>query len=217
MAAFADFDRFIRPFIMNAPVPAIQDALLDAAIEFCEKSRLITQILEDKFSIAANQAEIEIDSPDGELAIAQPVNVWTATGKLQPKSKIELDDLYPSGWPTKTTGSLDSLLYWLSLSRPTLRLVPYLTVSASAALTIEVALKPTRAAATLPDVLLQDWAEDIAAGALARLNEHPLPYAMPDRVKGYRNAFDRAIVRAADYHARGFNKPVLRTLPDEMR
>lgn len=212
MAAFSDFHRFVRPFVA-ATVPAIDAALRDAAIEFCEKTRVVTDEL-DGLPIYANVPEVDLVWPDTtDLTIAQSLEVASTVRPIPPKTSVQLDALYPDGWLGLTTADVSNVVGWFAPTRATVRLVPYLSVTLSNALKVRVALKPSRTATELPAELFEHYPEAIAAGALARL--HKAPGGDPSRVGAYLAEFNSAIVGAADNYAHGFGKVILRTGRDE--
>lgn len=217
MATFRQFDRYILPFMSNPPLPAVDDALRDSAIEFCDRTRVLNEVTE-RLPVSAGTGDIDIDSPDSELVIAQVISVYTPTGKLTPKTKRELEEIFPTGWPFASVDSAELLKYWLSTVRSTIRLVPYPTFSAPEIIAAAVAYKPSREAASLPDELYEHYAEAIAAGAMARLHAHPhASYADAARIAAYRGLYDSAIYMTVDEHLSGVGKPQLRTGQDEFQ
>ena len=214
MAAFRDFDRYVMPYVAGAPMPAVDDALLQAAIEFCEKTYAIN---EDFFVKAPAKPEILVDSADSNLDPYAVLEVYGTECKLAVETKQTLREKYPDGWQDETVDLPDELVGWMSLGENTIRLIPYLTAATTEkVLRLEVAMKPSLDATALPDLLLARWPEKIAAGALARLHAHAnVPYADPNRVARYEAIFNSAISKAADEVEAGFNRPQLRTGLDE--
>lgn len=81
---------------------------------------------------------------------------------------------------------------------PIISVHPAPSEDATAAFTIVAAHQPTRAATKVADVLLDDYAEDIAAGAIARLLLMPAqPFTAPALSKPYRDQFLDAVRSAA--------------------
>jgi hypothetical protein len=217
MATFRSFDRYLKQYIANAPNPAIDDALLDAAIDFCDRTRVINGMTE-RLPVVAGSGEVEVDAPDSNLVVANVIAVYTTARKLTSKTKSELDQLYPKGWMWEEASEASRILYWLAQSRATITLVPYPTFNSGQEVVAEAAYKPARAAASLPDDLLEHYAEAIAAGALARLHSHPgAAYADSARAGGFATMFEAYIAKHADEHLSGVGKPHLRTGTDEFQ
>lgn len=216
MAAFRDFDVYVRPHISGAPNPAIDDALRRAAIVFCKNTRCIAEDL-PLMRIPAKPT-LSIDSADGELDPHNILEVETTSGPLNPVTRTELATLYPrEDWRTQTVGTVRELSRWFAETPTTLRLVPYLSIATDdRVLRVRCAMKPTIDATALPDLLLERYGEEIAAGALSLLHSAVnAPYAVPQLAGGFASVFARAIGPTSDEVDAGFNRPRLRTGLDE--
>jgi hypothetical protein len=211
------FERFVTAKIGGAPLPAVENAILDAAIEFCDRTYIISEIV-GPYTINPGPDPIEIESERG-LDVASVRRVWIAgrTQTLSALSAQQVEEIYPEGWYDKSCSSVNELVGWSHIESAGLRLVPYLTVTIPSALTMRVAYKPSRDARELPDLLLSRYPEQIAAGALARLHEQAdTEYAKPERVKAYRAEFDAAIMEAVNTQDIGFGRPMLRVAQDDI-
>ena len=215
MAALRDFDRYVLPFVAGAPQPAIDDALIDSAREFCAKTYCIYEDLPAMRAPA--RPTVELGSSDPNLEPHAALEVYGPNGKLLALTKPRLRELWPDGWQDETVETAEKLVGWISLTESSIRLVPYLTqASTDRVLRITLSFKPTKAATTLPDLLYSRWPEEIAAGALARLHMHSnAPYADPKRAGMYERKFLSAIGVAGDQVEAGLNRPQLRTGLDE--
>lgn len=215
MAALSDFHRFVLPFINGAPLPAIEDAILDAAIEYCRRTRLL-RVLLDPISLVPGEAELELDPPDGDSQITDVTGAWLPGRQLDPATRPELDALFPRGWAGLTVDTVDDVARYYCRAPGTIQLVPGVSVRMQRALVLEVAYAPTRTATTVPDLLLDRYAEKLQAGALARLHQHAAPYADPSRAVTYVQLFDSYCDTHADESAHGFAHHPLRTGRDEI-
>lgn len=211
MASFRDFDRYILPFMSAVPLPSVDDALRDAAIEFCERAKVLTATLEDQIAVGP---EVEIEPDDNTLLIAEPREVWGPGGLLTPKTIPQLDSLFPHGWQAVSVDNPARLAFWHAPAKNLLRLVPYPV--GSVALRVKVALKPKRDAEALPDGLLAEHAEIIAAGAMGRLHQQIGTYAVPEKVGAYLGKFEAAIRDLSEHLDTGWGRPQLRTGQDEL-
>lgn len=214
MAEFRDFDPYVLPYVAGAPRPAIDDALVQAAIRFCKTTYAINETIAAKVPAKPN---LTVESVNPDLEVHSVLEVYGPDGQLEVATKPMLRDRYPDGWQDETATEAADLWAWLSLGENTIRLVPYLTTATTdKVLSIEVSMRPKRTAGTLPDLLLSRWPDEIAFGALAILHSHSnVPYADASRVQGYAAAFDSAISKAADEVEAGFNRAQLRTGLDE--
>jgi len=216
MAALADFERFVLPLVEGAPAPAIEDAILDAAVEFCTRTRLLRTFL-DPLTLVPGTTEYELDPPEADTQIVDVTAAWLPEGPLNPATRPELEELFPDGWAWRQVGTTAEVRRFYCRLPGFVQLVPAVTVKAPRALRLEVAYAPTRAARELHDVLLNRYAEQLASGALARLHQHKAGYADAGRASAYLTEFEQACNGLADEGARGFAKRRMRTGGDEFR
>lgn len=214
MASLRDFERHVAPYVASAPVPAIEDAVLDASIELCTRARVLRRI-GSGISIRAGRFEYELDPPEQDTQIVRIMAVWLAGRPLHAVTRPEVDALYPRGWVSLTTGSLAGVVTAHAPTPSTLRLVPAPAVNAPGALILDLAYAPTRTATEVPDRLLDQYAEQIADGAIARLHEQPnASYADASRAGTYRARFDTWCSKLADEAVRGGAQVRMRTPRD---
>lgn len=216
MAALADFERFVLPLVEGAPAPAVEDAILDAAVEFCTRTRLLRTFL-DPLTLVPGTTEYELDPPEADSQIVDVTAAWLPEGPLEPATRPELEELFPDGWAWRQVGTTAEVRRFYCRLPGFIRLVPAVAAKAPRALRLEVAYAPTRSARELADVLLNRYAEQLANGALARLHQHKAGYADAGRASAYLTAFEQACNGLADEGARGFARRRMRTGGDEFR
>lgn len=216
MAALADFERFVYPFVEGAPAPAVEDAIVDAAVEFCTRTLVLRAFL-DPVTLVPGTTEYELDPPEGDTQLVGVTAAWLPEGPLTSATRPELEELYPDGWAWRQAATTADVRHFYCRLPGFVQLVPSPMVKAPRALRLEVAYAPTRTTRELPDVLLNRYAEDLGNGALARLHLHKAAYADPGRAAAYRTEFDRACNLLADDGARGFVKRRMRTGGDEFK
>ncbi|CUJ82126.1 Uncharacterised protein [Achromobacter sp. 2789STDY5608615] len=216
MAALADFERFVAPLIEGAPAPAIEDAIVDAAVEFCTRTRVLRAFL-DPVTLVPGATEYELDPPEADTQIVDVLAAWLPEGKVDSATRAELEEMFSDGWAWRQVGTTAEVRRFYSRLPGFVQLVPAVTVKVPRALRLEVAYAPTRAVRELPDVLLNRYAEQLASGALGRLHQHKAGYADPGRAAGYLQEFDQACTDLADDGARGFAKRRMRTGGDEFK
>lgn len=214
MAVLSDFERFVLPFCAGAPMPAVHDAVLDASIEFCTRTRVAREFA-DPVTLSPGDPEYEIDAPDGDSQVTEVLGAWLPEGMIHPATRGALDILYPQGWADLTAGSTSEVRLYYCRQPGLIRLVPALSVRVARALHIEFAYAPTRTATTVPDVLLSTYAEHIRDGALARLHQHAALYADSQRAVLYARMFENHCAVRADDTQYGFAHQPLRTGRDD--
>jgi len=151
-----------------ADVTAI-NAIRAAAIDFCQRTRVWQAELDFPITIEANQAEYDLDPPDLESEIVTvPKRGVRYKGKelAGPTTHADLTRDQP-GWQSATGTQPTTFIY--DESQQVIRVVPVPTAEVIDALTVRVALKPTRTSENADQYLYDSWLDAIAAGALARL------------------------------------------------
>jgi hypothetical protein len=203
MKALDLFLPFVLPYAMGCPEVSAQRALVDSAIEFCEKSLLVRATL-TPVSLVAGTYTYTPAVPTHE-AMVMPVGVWFKGAELAPVAAdaIRNPQAFASSIPDVTAETGDPREFF-ALTAGQLGLYPIPDTTESGVLLVRAALRPTRAATELEDVLFNDWVEAIAAGAMSRLmRSHGQPFTDP--VEGARRAmeFYQAINRARIEGSRG--------------
>lgn len=148
----------IMPFAPGCAIPAAYQWIRQAAIEFCERTRLWRYA--DEFDVTDDAAEALI-APYG--AVVHEIEACSFDGQpLEPKTTAWLDSR-ENGW---RDGLLTGIPHYVTQIEPdTLRLVPAMAGKVSLALR----LKPTFDADELPDFLADHYRQTIADGALGRI------------------------------------------------
>jgi len=211
-AALSAFERFVLPFVAGAPVPAVHDAVLDAAIEFCTRTRAARQTLAP-LDVAAGPVPVQIPAPAG-MQLVEVYAAWLPEGEIFPATRPELDAA--PGWQALVAADWRGVLRFYCPAPDQIRLVPQAPAAMADALTLEVIVAPAREATEVPDILLQRYPEQVAAGALARLHQHPASYADPARAASYLTMFDNYCTTLADQSNHGFSNQPLRTGRDAL-
>lgn len=158
-------------------------AVRNACIEFCAMS-LAVRFEAAQITTTANVAEYPFVPPT-DTQVIQVVQVRWNGYELDPVSVDELDDRYAGDWRTKKERSP---LGYTQLGRTSLLLVPVPIDTSTLDMTLAIA--PTRAAATVDDVLYNIYADTIAAGAKASLMMRPqTPYTNPQLAAANRQKF----------------------------
>lgn len=161
--------------VPGCPQPAALQALLDTAIDFCDRT-LVVRHTTDPVPVRAGEPTYDVDLP-GETAVARILNVWYDGARLElaPAQAVTAHDAHVAG------GAVGTPRAAYVIEPATVRVFPVPDLATDGLLTVQVATKPTRRAAQVDDILYDDWAEAIVAGALARLAVVPgTPFSNAD-------------------------------------
>jgi hypothetical protein len=160
MAAWADFFPWVKPSVPGCPDFAIERAICDAAIEFCE----MTQAFQERASlkIKTGKATYPLSTNSG-----IPGMVLGVTGNnervLSPVYIEALTNAYGEEWKNHT----GSPKHYLADDEDTLRLYPIPEADETGTLTVTT--RPSRTDTEWDDRLFERYGEIIADGALGRL------------------------------------------------
>lgn len=158
MKSIDAFAASINQFAPGCPDPTMYFGVRQAAIEFCERTRLWRY--EDDFTVSADDAEV-ISAPNG-AEIHEIEAVFFNGQELEPKATSWLD-VHMRGW---RAGELSGLPKYFTQAEPdTIRLVP----QEAGKVNVSVWLKPAQNADALPDWIVDQHRETISHGALSRI------------------------------------------------
>jgi hypothetical protein len=149
----------------TAPEPLIDEALRWAADEFCTRSGIAQEYVSG--NATANDASVPF-TPPTDTEIRRFVRVWYGENELVSAGPTLVDD--PKAYGTPDSGTPRR---YLDARGNTLRVYPAPSTGGTGAFTALVAVAPTPAATTLPDVLYREWREAIAAGARSYIKSIP--------------------------------------------
>lgn len=156
MADLSGIARLVRIAVPGCPEPLISDAIIDAAIEFCRRTRAVTEDV--SVTTAAADATYPLDTSAGTRAW-RVLRVERDTVPLNKSSKPVFD----ANPHLRADGTASH--YYLEDDTLTLGPVPEVVET----LDVSVVVEPVLGATTIPDVLYNDWRRVVAAGAKAIL------------------------------------------------
>lgn len=165
-----NFTDWYEDVLPHAPgcVPAIAlDAIRKAAIQFCKETR-IYQYDHPAVDVVATQATYAFVPPAGTV-VTEILDAWYDDVPLDPKGRDDLGNIN-SNW-REWDGPRP--IYITQDDERNARLAPIPSVSLTGGLKMLVALKPTIAATEIEDRIYEEYREEIADGALARLYISP--------------------------------------------
>ena len=159
MKTFDSFGPNVRLYAPGVSDPTMYFALREAAIEFCERTRLWRY--EDVFTVTAEQCEA-IFTPDG--TVVHEIEKVEFDGQ-------ELDHVTPTYLDQRmhlwrTDGAMTGIPRYVTQTEPnTIRLLP----QGSGTVGLFLWLKPSQDAEEVPDWMADQYRETIAYGALGRI------------------------------------------------
>lgn len=163
MVPLSRFYPKLMPLVIGCPEPLAQQALVDSAVAFCERSMVLTETLPATTTVVG-QDTYAFNLPTGQ-AVATVLKAWWAGRMLQPM-------------PTHSVHTIEEVdgapLYFYGRDTDdgfAVRLYP--TPDEAQDLVLRVALKPVRGATQLQDALYNDWLEPVVDGAVARITAVP--------------------------------------------
>jgi len=169
MKHWDDFLSEVMPYVENCPLPVAKNHIKNAAIEFCQRTAL-WRLEMDRLNIADTiytyeiATDLELDESISAIEFAMLIEDGTTT-PLGITTDDSMNQNYP-GWQTVTSDKPSAVML---TDTENLRVYPIPERDIINSLVIGVILKPSRNSAGLPDWIFEQYAEDIAHGAKARL------------------------------------------------
>ena len=199
----------VLPEVPGCPEITAFNAIQNAAIEFCEKS-FILQVDHDPVTVLASIVDYDLEPPTDYLVV-KVMRAWLEGTELTP---VDPDGV--------VTPAVYNRLYSSYQSNPatpnsfiqkdprSISVWPLPDKKYANGLTMRVAVKPTRAADTIDDLIYEDYYEAIASGALSRLlNSQGKPYSSRDGAAIADRQFRQAINVARQRATHGHNRSTL--------
>lgn len=208
MSALAEYHDLLLPELPGCTVAMVNLHLRETAREFCHRTSAWRQALTAVDTVAAQAAYALATPADSELVRVTELTVneillWRHNAREQ--AGTDSDDL-PSYGIDEPPFTLDSNLTTLTLATDE---IPDAAVTGG--LVVTAALKPTAAAATLPDFLLTQHSEAIRYGTLARLMKMKKPWGDRPLAMDYEMRWNQALNFAAYQAQVGNTRQPLRT------
>jgi len=191
----------LLPSVNGCPEPLARQALLDSAIEFCEETGVV-RVTTDPVTTLSGVASYDIDLPTNQKVV-QVQRAWYGSRELiaAPASQVSAVAAYVSD----PSDPLDQEpVYFHEATPGSINLYPTPGAEANANLVFRVSTKPARSATSMENVLFEDWAETLVAGALRRLHGTPDTPFFSDGAAARQHAlFQLGISRARSEALRG--------------
>lgn len=198
------FDAFLPEVQVDAlfcPDPTAILAIRNAAIEFCGRSR-VWQYEHAAVNVVADTPSYAF-VPPADAVVVEILQAWYDNLRIWPKQPDALVGMY-ANWKTAESQRPN---YVTQLDERNFRLVPIPTVALASGITMDVALKPTRAATGIETRIYEEYAEAIGHGAKWRLMEKPKqPWSNATLAAYHKQMFDDAIGAAYNRVRSGFGR-----------
>lgn len=202
MTDLEDFLTKVLPFAPGCPEPTAFEHIRNAAMEFCEETKLWRA--EDTFDVGDDPNVMCV--PQG--AVIHEIERCDFNGKrLEPASVGFLDDTHPD-WRSDEF-RLDGVpRFFTQVCPDTVRVVPH----QQGRLKVFLRLKPAEDAEQLPDFIATQHRSLIGWGALASILMVPgQPFTDPSRAVYFQAKFDQALGRKSKLQAAGQQRAPIRT------
>lgn len=200
----------VMPSVPGCPESQVSNAILEAARELCRRSEVWAEKADAISLIKSKDTYTFSGLPDYGRVLS--VRTLKYNGRdLENLVDRDLDASDP-GWQGRTGKPLGYIHQGGSQS---LRVVPIPKESEARAIThLWVAMQPTTTATVLPDILLNDYDEAIAQGALYRLMMQPnVSWRDPQMAQVYARQFGSRVNDAKIQAQRGWGDAPLRVQP----
>lgn len=202
--ALSVFMPLVLPEVKGAPRVLVQKQILEAAIEWCIRTKTWTET-QDTYAVGSSVADYVFETPAN--AVVHQIMSATLDGQeLDAHSREWCDDNFPGWRDGGQTGMPRAVTQY---DHECFYLVPAPTNAME--LVLEVAYKPKKTATTLPDFMYQEYEEPISFGALARLHAMRGQAWTDLKQAGLRaTQFTAAVDMANSQQARGYGRAALR-------
>jgi hypothetical protein len=152
----------LLPYVVGCPEPLAQQALLDSAIDFCQRTSAVSVTL-DPITVIKNIPTYEIETP-AQTSVGTVQKVWYEGKLVLPAAYEQAIEIYdkPNGTPRFFFGQYVDEVYSLTL-------VPNPEKTSPNGLIVRAALTPTRTATQVHDLLFDRYVDAIVHGAIYQL------------------------------------------------
>lgn len=213
MVTWDTFLEDVFPSVQGCPKSMVVHAIKTACIDFCEKT-LIWKQDSIQNDVIAGEASYSFAPPRG-AKVVRPYRIEIVhpdSGdilELEPMS-LETLESFNNTWRGKEQRVPNA---YVLTHDDTVRLIGVPTEDITGGLVAYVSLKPTRDAEECPNFLYEDWAETIAAGALAKLHANDKVWAQPAMVQYYTKIYRDGVSRARSVAAKSWLRESKNILP----
>lgn len=203
MKDLEDFFPHVKHIVPGCAEPTIIQALREACIEFCQRTKLWRS--DDEFAVSADNCDV-VCVPSG-ATLYEIEHVMFDGFPLEPASINMLDRDHPY-WRTQAEEQCTYPRYFTQIDIDTIRVVP----SATGTVKVYTVLMPSQDAEMVPDWMVDKYSRVIAAGALKDLLAIPgQPFFNAELSGAYSARFYSALDANGSMNVRGQQRAPLRT------
>lgn len=205
MTAHTAFLDYVMPHVQGCTNELALHEIKNTIIDFCEKS-LILQADQDPATVIAGINNYDLEPPKDRLV----VKILRAWYKAVPLEAVAPDAVNTSAVYNPNSGAAISKAdprWYIQKDPRTYTLYPIPKDTARLALTMRIALKPTRSATSIDDMIFEEYAEIIGHGAIARLAISPgKPYTNLELAVGRGSLYQAGLNVARDRSQKGYSR-----------
>lgn len=207
MASYDAFLPYVLPETPGCPEVVAIQAIRSSAIDFCERS-LVLQRDHDPVTVVKGIIDYDFDPPLNNTLVTKLMRAWFLKDEVEATAPDMVKDVTVYNALFANANAPEGpARQIIQKDERTFSVYPKPDKTYQNALTMRVALKPTRASTTCEDVLFEDYAEFIAHGAKARLCMTPgKPYTNPDVAALGNVMFTQGVNRALQRAVRGHTR-----------
>lgn len=199
-SAFLDY---VLPHVPGCTNEMALQEIKNTIIDFCEKS-LILQTDHDPVTAIVGQIDYDLEPPKDRLVV-RVMKAWYKGQLLEEMAPDDIDT--PSVYNQQSGYHVhrgDPLQFFQKEAR-TFSVYPIPNETVKQSITLRVALKPTRSATTIDDLIYEEYAETIGSGAISRLALSPgKPYSNAALANAHRALFQAGLNVARDRSQNGY-------------
>jgi hypothetical protein len=199
-SAFLDY---VLPHVPGCTNEMALQEIKNTIIDFCEKS-LILQTDHDPVTAIVGQIDYDLEPPKDRLVV-RVMKAWYKGQLLEEMAPDDIDT--PSVYNQQSGYHVhrgDPLQFFQKEAR-TFSVYPIPNETVKQSITLRVALKPTRSATTIDDLIYEEYAETIGSGAISRLALSPgKPYSNAGLANAHRALFQAGLNVARDRSQNGY-------------
>lgn len=183
---------YLLPEVPGVPDALATQAIMRAAREFCWETGVWNEI-QDPIALQDDVNEYDLDAPAG-AQIVTIKSIWLVNRELVPVTMERLQELIPNWQEAK--GS-DPAYYNCPQDWSVVRIYPIPYGANGQKMTIRATYTPNQFGTTLPQFLVDNFLDELLAGAKARLMQMPgKAWSNPALAGVNQTVFDNGIVRA---------------------
>ena len=195
---------YIMPHVPGCLVDIAKHELRNTIIDFCERTLILQRDI-DNISVVKGQIDYDLDPPTG-YKVCKIMKAWYLSNELIPTAPdmVAAPQVYNQSM-TDAPSQNGIPGGYIQKDNETFSVYPAPAESVANAITMRVALKPTRTSTSIEDFLFEDYAEVIAKGTLKRLMLQPAKtYSNNEMAVANNVMYEQGINSARQRSTRGY-------------